>query len=54
MNGLGKYGDVNIDGKSMDINKLSIEKLYEALKRTENKENNLMEEQHRYLSEILK
>lgn len=48
----GKYGDLEIDGKSISIEKLNVDDLEKYLKEFEKKRLKLIEEQNNYLSRI--
>ncbi len=49
----GKYGTINIDGMSKDIEKTKIEDLKEYKHKLEEKRKKLEEEQNEYISELL-
>ena len=47
------YGKINIDGSSLEIDKLSIEELKKYLEICNTKEKELIEKQNEYLSQLL-
>lgn len=49
----GKYGNLHIDGMSLDIDKINLEELNNYLDRLEKKQKELIEEQNNYLSQIV-
>lgn len=49
----GKYGDVHINGMSIDIEKAKVSDLNEYLKELETKRMQLLEQQNSYLSQII-
>ena len=49
----GKYGDLNIEGRKVDIEKTAILELKKYLEQLDKKEKKLIEKQNQYLSEIL-
>ena len=49
----GKYGNIHIDGISIDIDKINITELDKYLERLERKRVKTIEQQNDYLSEII-
>lgn len=49
----GKYGDIKIEGRSVDIEKIPLEELNKNLEKLLEKQNKLLEKQNEYLSQIL-
>lgn len=49
----GKYGDIHINGMSIDIEKTKIDDLNEYLQELEKKRMELLEQQNNYLSQII-
>ncbi len=49
----GKYGNVHIDGMSIDIEKTKISDLNKYLRELETKRMQLIEQQNSYLSQII-
>lgn len=49
----GKYGDVHIDGMSVDIEKKGIQELKKYVEILELQKNKLTEQQNEYLSQII-
>lgn len=50
----GKYGNVHIEGKSINIEKIPIEELNKYLKILKHNQEKLIEKQNQYLSQILR
>ena len=48
------YGNIVIDGQSIEIDKIPVEKLNDYLQTLEKNREKLIEKQNEYLSEILK
>lgn len=49
----GKYGNIHIDGTSIDIDKININDLDKYLERLEKKRVQIIEQQNDYLSQII-
>ena len=49
----GKYGNVHIDGISVDIDKISMTELDKYIERIERKREQIIEQQNDYLSQII-
>ena len=49
----GKYGNLHIQGKSLDIDKLNLKELEDYLREMEEKRSQLIEEQNEYLSQMI-
>ena len=49
----GKYGNIHIDGTSIDIDKINITDLDKYLERLEKKRVQIIEQQNDYLSQII-
>lgn len=49
----GKYGNIHIDGTSIDIDKIKITDLDKYLERLEKKRVQIIEQQNYYLSQII-
>lgn len=49
----GKYGNIHIDGTSIDIDKINITDLEKYLERLEKKRVQIIEQQNDYLSQII-
>ena len=50
----GKYGNIHIDGMSIDIDKINIDELDKYLEKLETKREQIIEQQNNYLSQIIK
>ena len=50
----GKYGNIHIDGTSIDIDKINITELGKYLEKIERKRVQIIEQQNDYLSQIIK
>lgn len=49
----GKYGNIHIDGTSMDIDKINLSELNKYLEKLERKRTQIIEQQNDYLSQII-
>ncbi len=49
----GKYGNIHIDGTSIDIDKINITELGKYLEKIERKRVQIIEQQNDYLSQII-
>ncbi len=49
----GKYGNIQIDGRSIDIEKIEEKELSQHLKKLEKKQMELIQQQNEYLSQII-
>lgn len=49
----GKYGNIHIDGMSIDIDKINMGELDKYLERLERKREEIIEQQNDYLSQII-
>lgn len=49
----GKYGNIHIDGTSIDIDKININELYNYLEKLERKRVKIIEQQNDCLSQII-
>ena len=49
----GKYGDIHIDGVSIDIDKINMTELDKYLEKLEKKREQIIEQQNYYLSQII-
>lgn len=49
----GKYGNIHIDGRSIDIDKMNITELEKYVEKLERKRMQIIEQQNDYLSQII-
>ena len=49
----GKYGNIHIDGMSIDIDKINMDELEQYLEKLETKRVQIIEQQNDYLSQII-
>lgn len=49
----GKYGNLHLNGMSIDIDKININELNDYLKQLEQKREKIIEQQNNYLTQII-
>lgn len=49
----GKYGNIHVNGMSLDIDKINVNELNKYLKELKRKQKELIEQQNEYLSQII-
>lgn len=49
----GKYGNIHIDGTSIDIDRINVMEMTKYLEKLERKREQIIEQQNNYLSQII-